>query len=70
METSELQITIKAYVEPALSRLERIVAHTIYLRHYAENREKNLGLSESDVIVNAMIEFKNTDIRKHEKEQG
>jgi len=34
-------------------------AEQVYLKHYAENKENHLGLSETDVIVNAMIEFKN-----------
>jgi hypothetical protein len=34
-------------------------AEIILLKHLAENQEKDLGLCNTDVIVNAMIEFKN-----------
>lgn len=39
---------------------QRIQAGEVWLKHNAENMEKNLGLSTMEVIVNAMIEFKNT----------
>jgi hypothetical protein len=36
---------------------QEIIAERIYLKHYARNRENNQGLTESQVAVNAMMDF-------------
>lgn len=35
----------------------RLLASVVYLKHVAENYEKNMGLTESEVAVNAMMDF-------------